>query len=239
MNRQKPVLFFTVLALIGATAGVLTHAKANQKLGLPGVKTSPLAGSRNLKVLLPADVPGYKSEARPAADVVVNTLPQDTSFGQRLYTGDDGFQAMANVVLMGSSRGSIHDPHICLTAQGWNINDASSRVAPVHLDQPAAYDLPVMRLIASRQAEMNGQQFTEQGVYVYWFVDADRYLATPAQWKLQMALDMLFKGELDRWAYISFFSVCAPGQEEATFERMKKLIAASVPEFQLVPKPAK
>jgi hypothetical protein len=29
--------------------------------------------------------------------------------------------------------------------------------------------------------------------------------------------------------------VCAPGQEEATFERMKKLIAAAVPEFQRVP----
>jgi hypothetical protein len=50
-----------------------------------------------------------------------------------------------------------------------------------------------------------------------------------------MARDVLFTGELDRWAYITFFSVCAPGQEDATFERMKKLIAAAVPEFQLVP----
>jgi hypothetical protein len=40
---------------------------------------------------------------------------------------------------------------------------------------------------------------------------------------------------LDRWAYISYFSVCEPGQEDAAFERMKKLIAISVPEFQLVP----
>jgi hypothetical protein len=40
---------------------------------------------------------------------------------------------------------------------------------------------------------------------------------------------------LDRWAYISFFSVCQPGQQDAAFERMKKLIAAAVPEFQLTP----
>jgi hypothetical protein len=40
---------------------------------------------------------------------------------------------------------------------------------------------------------------------------------------------------LQRWAYISYFSPCLPGQEGPTFERVKKLIAASVPEFQLTP----
>jgi hypothetical protein len=239
MNRQKIILALTVLALIGATAGVLAHAKSNQKLGAPGVKTGPLAGSQNLEVLLPADLPGYKSEARPQADIVVNMLPQDTSYGQRLYTADDGFQALANVVLMGSSRSSIHKPQICLTGQGWTINDAVSRVDEVHLEKPFAYDLPVMHLVASRPVEVSGQKVTEQGVFVYWFVDADRYTPSHAQRMLWMARDVLFKSELDRWAYITFFSVCAPGQETATFERMKKLIAASVPEFQLVPKSAK
>jgi hypothetical protein len=51
--------------------------------------------------------------------------------------------------------------------------------------------------------------------------------------------DLLLNGILERWAYISYFSACEPGQEDATFERMKKLIAASVPEFQLVPRAAK
>jgi hypothetical protein len=54
-----------------------------------------------------------------------------------------------------------------------------------------------------------------------------------------MAHDMVFKDELDRWAYVSFFSQCRPGQEEATFERLKQLMAAAVPEFQLVPRAAK
>ena len=239
MNRQKIILFITVLALIAATAGVLAHAKSNQKLGAPGVKTGPLAGSQNLEVLLPADLPGYKSEARPQADIVVGMLPQDTSYGQRLYTADDGFQTLANVVLMGSSRASIHKPQICLTGQGWAINDAASRVDQVHLEKPVAYDLPVMHLIATKTGEMNGQKVTEQGVYVYWFVDADRVTPSHAQRMLWTAHDVLFKSELDRWAYIAFFSVCSPGQEAATFERMKKLIAVAVPEFQLVPKAAK
>jgi hypothetical protein len=239
MNRQKPILFFIVLALMGAMAGVLAHAKSNQKLGLPGVKTRPLEGSKNLEVMLPADLSGYTSKLLPQAEVVTNQLPQDTSFGQRLYKADDGFQTLANVVLMGSSRASIHKPQICLTAQGWNINDTASRVETVHMDRPVPYDLPVMRLAATRETELNGQKVVEQGVYVYWFVDADRYTASHARRMIWMAQDVLLKSELDRWAYIAFFSVGAPGQEDAMFERMKKLIVTSVPEFQLVPQTTK
>jgi hypothetical protein len=50
-----------------------------------------------------------------------------------------------------------------------------------------------------------------------------------------MAKDMMLTGVLQRWAYVTYFAVCAPGEEDATFERMKKMIAASVPEFQLTP----
>jgi hypothetical protein len=109
----------------------------------------------------------------------------------------------------------------------------------VPLDKPFAYELPVMHLIATKSGEMNGQRTTLQGVYVYWFVDANRYTPSHAERMLWMARDVLLTGELDRWAYVAFFSMCAPGQEDVTFERMKKLIAASVPEFQLVPKAAK
>jgi hypothetical protein len=236
MNRQKIMLALVVLALIGATAGLLAHAKSNQRLGTPGVKTGPLADSQNLEVLLPGELPGFKSKIVPQSQIVVDMLPKDTSFGQRIYTADDGFQMLANVVLMGSSRASIHKPQICLTAQGWKIDDALSRVDLVHLDQPFSYDLPVMRLVATaKQVEANGQTVTEQGVYVYWFVDADRITPHHAQRMMWTAGDILFTGVLDRWAYISFFSVCNPGQQDATFERMKKLIAAAVPEFQLVP----
>jgi hypothetical protein len=235
MNQLKVVLFVTVLVLIGATADVLAHAKASQRIGRPGVTTEPLPESRNLKVILPTDLTGYKSESRLQAEMVTNMLPKDTSFGQRLYTGDDGFQALANVVLMGTSRSSIHDPQVCLTAQGWKINDALSRVQQVHLDKPFPYDLPVMRILASRDVEIDGRQVTERAIYVYWFVDGDRYTATRLQWNLWSARDMVLRDTLDRWAYISFFTVCLPGQEDATLERLKKLIAVSVPEFQLVP----
>ena len=43
-------------------------------------------------------------------------------------------------------------------------------------------------------------------------------------------------GVLDRFAYISYFAVCLPGQEDAAFERLKQLMVESVPLFQLVPR---
>jgi hypothetical protein len=50
-----------------------------------------------------------------------------------------------------------------------------------------------------------------------------------------MASKLLRTGVLQRWAYVSCFAACPPGQEEATFERMQKLIAAAVPQFQRYP----
>ena len=76
-----------------------------------------------------------------------------------------------------------------------------------------------------------------RSVYVYWFV-ADQCL-TASHWHRMwlMAEHLLLTGTLQRWAYGSCFSVCPPGQEDATFERMKEFITASVPQFQLVPRP--
>jgi hypothetical protein len=50
-----------------------------------------------------------------------------------------------------------------------------------------------------------------------------------------LARDLLRTGVLQRWTYVSYFAYCVPGQEDATFEKMKSLIAHSVPEFQLPP----
>ena len=238
--KGKPLIAAAlVLALIGAAAGILHHAKSGQRLGEPGVKTRPLPGSRNLEVLLPDKLPGYKSEWVPQSPIVTNQLPPDTSFGQRLYTGDDGFQVLINVVLMGGDRTSIHKPEICLVGQGWQFDSATTHPAVVQLARPRAYDLPVMRVVASIDTTENGQPVKRTCVYAYWFVDGNRFTARHNDWKWWMIRDFLTTGVLDRWAYVTFFSICSPGQEEATFERMKKLMIAAVPEFQLVPKPAK
>jgi Protein of unknown function (DUF3485) len=239
MNKQKWAIWVITLVMIFGTMGVLGPLKAHQKLGLPGVKTTALPGSSNLQVLLPENVPGFTSEYMEPDKIVLDYLPKDTSFGQRRYTATNGFWSQANVVLMGTDRTSIHKPQICLTGQGWKIDPSASKEEIIHVEQPCSYDLAVTKLIATKQLANNGQVITGRGVYVYWFVADDVFMVDPTGLRRMwlMARKLLQTGVLQRWAYVSYFTVCLPGQEEATFEQMKKLIAASVPEFQLAPRP--
>jgi hypothetical protein len=242
MNKEKLVLFGLTLALIGGGGALLGYLHKNQKLGEPGVRTEPLAdvkkGSLNVHVLLPALVLDYTSEELPQASIVTNVLPHDTSFGQRLYKATDGFEILANVVLMGSDRTSLHKPQICLEGNGWHIDQAQKTDAHVPVQRPHPYDLPVAKLTTSRDINLNGQTVPHRGIYVYYYV-ADNAISAGTygverMWL--MARDMLRTGVLQRWAYVTYFAVCAPGQEDATFERMKKFIGAAAPELQLTPR---
>ena len=237
MNKHKWIMLIAALGLMGGAAGLLRHLQAHQKLGQPAVKTRPIAGSPRLQVELPETVLDYKSEAQEVDERTLGWLPPDTSYGRRRYLAPDGFWTDAGVVLMGSDRTSLHKTEYCIEGQGWHIDRSLTAETRVHLDRPYAYALPVMKFIATKEVTMNGQKGTVKGVYVFWFVaDNDEYTARHWQRMWWMARDLLRTGVLQRWAFISYFSVCLPGQEDATFERMKKFIAASAPEFQLVPR---
>ncbi len=145
-------------------------------------------------------------------------------------------------VLMGIDRSSIHNPQICLPGQGWIINDNLTRVENISMERPFPYELPVNRIVAAKQVKNadGNDPCAVSSVYLYWYVDGDQY--TASEWKRKVWLvphDLLVNGVLDRWAYIACFSECAPGREDATTERMKKMIAETAPEFQLVPHAAR
>ena len=239
MNRQKWLMLTLALSLVGGTALALTQLPKRQRLGAPGVMTRPLAGTNRLEVLLPEEVPGFDSQRQEQDDVTVNTLPQDTSFGQRLYTAkEDGFKVRMSVVLMGTDRTSLHKPQFCLTGSGWNIDSVASSETSLHMEQPCSYDLPMVKLIATKEGAENGEKRVARAVYVYWFVADDALSASVSglQRNLMMASTLLRTGVLQRWAYVSCLSMCPPGQEDATFERITRFIAVSVPIFQLVPR---
>lgn len=239
MNRAKIILLVAALALIGSAAAVLNHLKANQRLGEPGVKTRPLPNTKNVEVDLPERVLDYASEWIPQDQVVTNVLPADTSYGQRRYFNTN-FWLLMNVVLMGADRTSIHKPQFCLEGAGWRIDHGETAELKIPVARPQPYDLPVIKLVTTREIPDNsGRLTTWRGIYVYWFVADDALSGDMAggerMWS--MAKHLLKTGVLQRWAYVSCFAVCPPGSEEATFERMRQFIAASVPEFQLTPKP--
>jgi hypothetical protein len=167
--------------------------------------------------------------------LVVSVLPKDTSFGQRLYKAPDGFVTQVNVVLMGADRTSMHKPQFCLEGAGWKIDSGPAGQEVINITRPVEYDLPVIKFLVTRKTETAGQIQTLRGVFLYWFVADNTISADPEGYERlwSSARNLLARGELQRWAYILYFSPCLPGDEAVTLERMKKLIAASVPEFQL------
>ena len=234
MNKQKWLLLVVVFVLVAGAAGFLSRVRGAQTLGAPGVKTSPIAGSRNLLVELPENVPGYTSEYIPPSEIVTNTLPRDTSFGERRYRSTDGaFEIALSVVLMGSDRTSLHKPQLCLKGGGLKLD--RQQTAVVRIQRPEPYDLQVTRIDAS-PAEP-GRNENARAVYVYWFVAEDALTPYHFQRMWWMAKTLLSQQVLQRWAYVSCIAWCQAGQEDATFERMKPFIADAVPEFQLVPRP--
>jgi hypothetical protein len=239
MNRQKWLLMLLSLVLMAGTAGFLAQLRTHQKLGAPGVKTRPLGNGPQLEVMLPERVLDYESESIPLDAVTTNMLPKDTSFGQRHYQAPDNSWINLSVVLMGSDRTSIHKPQFCLEGAGWHIDDAATVTTSLRVERPSPYDLPIVKLIATKPATLDGQPVTARTVFVYWFVADDALTASILGFQRNwwMARNLLTKGVLQRWAYVICQAVCWPGQEEATFERMKKFIAASAPEFQLTPGP--
>lgn len=236
MNRKKNVAVFTVAALLMLVAGLaLNWMKNNQQLGLPGVKTHPYPdkseGSLKVQVDLPAFVKGYMSEKRDMDEIVVQTLPSDTSYGQRIYESLDGNQIQVATVLMGMDRTSIHKPQFCLVGAGWQID--AEELVTIPIPDPKPYDLEVSKIKASKMVSHEGQQYELSGIYVYWFVEESEITARHEQRMASMARSMISRGVLQRWAYISCFAACNPGQEEAAFTRIQRFMADAVPLFQI------
>jgi hypothetical protein len=233
-SRQKIILFTVTLVLIAGTAGALTWLKAHQRLGAPGLLAAPIPGSVMMRLQLPERVLDFTSTNMPEAQVVLDYLPKDTSYASRHYTAADGAWAMANVILMGADRTSIHRPDYCLPGQGWQIRDKTE--VKLNIPGTTPYELPVMKWTVSNTfpAPGGGQQ-TVSGLYVFWFVTQGGTTDDFPTMLKSMLFNQLAHGVLQRWAYISYFTVCRPGQEDAAFARMKQLIVASVPAFQLPP----
>lgn len=234
MKSRNWILFVVTLILIGGTAGALAWLRGHQRLGQPGIRATAINGAVGMKIELPEAVAGFISTNVPEPEVVLGYLPKDTSYAQRIYTAPDGMQISGTVILMGADRTSIHNADFCLRGQGLNPDVKS--VAEIPITGAATYSLPVARWDVNGTFQMpDGQKVKAYGVYVFWFVTKGRQ--TPSHFDMMkgLATNLLRTGELQRWAYVSYFAQCAPGQEDATFERMKNLIAHSVPEYQLPP----
>jgi hypothetical protein len=244
MTRQKWLALAIVFVLVGVTGTVLSRSKSLHKLGRPGLKlvaekvydvNTNVIGTQT--VPLPAAVLEYRSQVAPISLMEVNWLPKDTTFARRVYEASNSVPLMLSVILMGSDHGSIHNPKICFTGQGWQIGKEDFVNIPV--SRPHSYELPVVRMTADKKVKLaDGREGLVRGLYVYWFVADHALTARRGQRMWAMAKELLRSGTLQRWAYVSCLTYCEPGQETAAFEAMKRFLAAAVPEFQLATGPA-
>jgi hypothetical protein len=243
MNKSNWLVLAAALGMMAVTGAYLVNVHRHTRLSEPGVKVGPgllydelgqLAARQC--VLLPDAVLGLKGTNLPVRREELDDLPKDTTFGRKFYGATNDLGVQAGVVLMGSDRTSIHDPHYCLTSQGWRIEKTDRVLLP--MDHPYPYDLPALKLTASLEVKNRyNQPIQLRGIYVYWFVSADRLTADQGVRMWSLARTMVEKGVLERWAYISYFATCFPGEEEATFEKLVQFIRASAPEFQTVAGP--
>ena len=224
MKPGKWVVIGLALGMIAATAGWLTELRGQVNLGAPGVNVQPAALYEpdgrlvaNRSVVLPTNVPGFQSTAGTITEKELTSLPQDTTFGRRLYTNDAGMQVQLTAVLMGSDHTSIHQPQYCLYAQAWTVTN-TERIL-LRMERPYPYDIPAVKLSATH-ALANGGRI--HGIYVYWFVSGEKITAEEGSRLWSMWKTVLQKGVTERWAYISYFTACQPGQESDSFRAIAK-----------------
>jgi len=227
-------------ALVGALllmmvgAGAIFQLQSRQSLGRPGVLAEAQPGSQRWRVPLPERVAGMSSEEVAAVKEELDGLPPDTSFGKRLYRTADGAPLLLQVVLMGRDRTSIHQPQYCLTGQGFLIERTEEVRLPV--GAPPARELPALKLTASKVfTSPDGQRVPIRGIYVYWFVADGAVTAHRRERLWWMARELLRTGTLQRWAYVSCFAQCRPGEEEQAYQRVREFLAEAVPQFQRPP----
>jgi hypothetical protein len=241
MNRQTIQVFVAFAILVGVSALMLGRARSNYSLGNPGVKVAdePMyavfeGGLTNaispISVPLPLRALDFSSVPLTVDPTELQMLPPDTVYGRRNYIAADGFRTMISVVLMGTDRTSIHKPQYCLQGQGQSIIKTEQVSVPMR--RPHPYDLQVVKLTTASELRSGGQAIPVRGLFVYWFVADGQLTPHHGERMWLMAKELITKGELQRWAYVAYWAMCYPGQEDATWERMKALMVETVPEFQ-------
>jgi hypothetical protein len=232
MKKKKILMLVVTLVMMAGTAAALTWLRTNQRLGTPGLKATPIPGGVMMDIHLPERVLDFTSTNIPEPKTVLGYLPSDTSYAERIYIAEDGFWIQSTAILMGADRTSIHRPEFCMPGQGWSIDEKN--VLDISISDHPVYPLQAACWKVSQVIQQAGGQSRKvEGIYVYWYVANNEETWDHNKMLKWLTLDLLRTGALQRWAYISYFALCQPGQEDATVDRIKSFIAAQTPEFQL------
>ena len=186
-----------VVAILGV--GVLFTAMTSDvtKLSEPGIKLTATG-----EPFLPDKAGDWTGgELSGLTEDEKRILPEDTLGSRRLFKDKNGNELFCSIVLAGRDVTSIHRPELCLTGQGWGLEDLRVEQIPT----PAAKGgvLSVSRLNAVRDVKLpDGRTAKTQSIFLYWFIGKDR--VTPYHWQriYWTAKDRVLHNTNHRWAYI-------------------------------------
>lgn len=197
---------------------------------------------------LPDEVDFLQGERVSVSHQEAETLPPDTEYLKMAYTPVsefggktriwDGFSA--TLILSGTDRRSLHEPEICLDAQGWEI----VRRVPQTVETKSG-PLEVMNLELGKWwinegeyvLDGAGQKIRLRAHYVYWWVSKVGSTAHTDERVMQTVLDNFLRNKNYRWGYPSVFihaDVTRPGPEsfEESRSRVLDFIKEFAPRFQ-------
>jgi hypothetical protein len=238
MNKQKSIYFAAALVMMVSTAIWIGRAKSHVVYEPPGVKVvqTPLLGPdskfvRPQSIFMPTNIPGLQATLLPITQTEMDGLPADTTFGRCQYVFADHQSVTLTAILMGTDRSSIHQPQYCLKGQGWAIDLTETVRLKIQSSRP--YELDAVKLTTSiNLTQPDHPPMLLHGVYVYWFVSNDHLTPQLSDRLWNQAVTWLTSGKMQRWAYVSLFCACLPGEEEEALKRITQVAGAAVPEFQ-------
>lgn len=154
-------------------------------------------------------------------------LPADTGYARKLYVSlHDRTQAVyCSVVLSGRDRTSIHRPELCLVGQGWTIKGRTAHA----FSRAGNATVPTTVLRIERDGvTARGETVREPALFAYFFVGADRVVASHGERLFYTALDRLRVWRAHRWAYVVVQTHALDG-EAAALARMQTVLDGVLP----------
>lgn len=136
-------------------------------------------------------------------------LPKDTVIIRKEYQNSAGNSIMVSVVVTGTQRASIHRPEWCLPAQGFVIDRARKEKIELRGRKPLA----IMLLDLSSEGTRTPRP---SHAFAYWFVGRGRETPYHIVRLFWMAVDSVFRGVVQKWAYVAVMTSDFPVQDAET-----------------------
>ncbi len=232
------VLCFKFPGRTAAVVGLAALAVMFAAHQLEAIQLNPRTGIRLASGgLNPVPLPDYLGtewEGQPADITAIErtVLPPDTGFSRKNYVSLRNLneRVLVSIVLSGRDRTSIHRPEICLVGQGWTIADRTAHEFS-RPDDPAARVPATVLRIEREFTTPRGEKVKVPALFAYWFVGADRIVASNPARVFYASFDRLRHLQAHRWAYVVVQTLAGDG-EAAALARMQAVLNGTLPVFQ-------